>query len=162
VPNTGVYAIDVRAVVQVAGDAADHAAASLELQINGVTVGIGYNQRASTQTLGFVALNLSGAYPITGGQFVRVRVAAGNAITDIIPSASEISISQVDPVNPALDYTLAAGVNLATLSYAMAHRFHTLYAADLPLVYGTPLTITKGAGWTGTPTLAAICEAYRF
>jgi hypothetical protein len=162
VPNTGVYTIDVRAVVQVAGDAADHAAASLELQINGVTVGIGYNQRASTQTLGFVALNLSGAYPITGGQFVRVRVAAGNAITDIIPSASEISISQVDPVNPALDYTLAAGVNLATLSYAMAHRFHTLYAADLPLVYGTPLTITKGAGWTGTPTLAAICEAYRF
>jgi hypothetical protein len=162
VPNTGVYNIDVRAVVQVAGDAADHAAASLELQINGVTVGIGYNQRASTQTLGFVALNLSGAYPITGGQFVRVRVAAGNAITDIIPSASEISISQVDPVNPALDYTLAAGVNLATLSYAMAHRFHTLYAADLPLVYGTPLTITKGAGWVGTPTLAALCEAYRF
>jgi hypothetical protein len=162
VPNTGVYAIDVRAVVQVAGDAADHAAASLELQINGVTVGIGYNQRASTQTLGFVALNLSGAYPITGGQFVRVRVAAGNNISDILPAASEISISQIDPPTPELVYTLAAGVNVASLSYAMAHRYHTLYAADLPLVYGTPLTIAKGAGWTGTPTLAAVCEAFRF
>ncbi len=162
VPNTGVYAIDVRAVVQISGDAADHAPASLELQINGVTVGIAYNQRASTQTLGFLALNLSGAYPITGGQFVRVRVAAGNAITDIVPSASELSISQIDPISPSLDYTLAAGVTVATLSYAMAHRYHTLYAADMPLVYGTPLTITKGAGWSGTPTLVAICESYRF
>lgn len=162
VPGAGRYAISVRAVLRNTDPTAGVAMA-IDLRVNAVSVGLAYGQRLSVDTDDYIVLNLSGVYPISAGQAVDVRVAAPTSSAETFEQYSEISLHQVDwdVHNTALDYTLDAGGTVAVLSAPMDHTFHTLRAPEMPLVYGSPLTLTKSGG-TNNPSLQAVCESYRF
>ena len=161
-PGPGRYAISVRAVLRNTDPTAGVAMA-IDLRVNAVSVGLAFGQRLSADTDDYIVLNLSGVYAISAGQAVDVRVAAPTSSAETEENYSEISLHQVDwdVYNTSLDYTLAAGATVAVLTAPMDHTFHTLRALDMPLAYGSPLTLTKSGG-SNSPSLQAVCESYRF